>query len=122
MLRISVEQDHSALSFLLEGRLVGPWVDELRAVWQDQRNAGGDLPLIVDLCGLTAMDTGGQQLLDELLQNGATLRCSDVMNQYLVEQMSEAGGRLQEACRPCRGFPSGSENSPAAAREAKLAS
>jgi hypothetical protein len=122
VLRISVEQDHSALSFVLEGRLVGPWVEELRAVWQDQAKAAAGLPLTVDLCGLTAMDTGGQQLLDELLQNGATLRCSDVMNQYLVEQMTEAGGRLQEACRPCRGFPSGSANSAAAVREAKLAS
>jgi len=121
VLRISVEQHCNALSFVLEGRLVGPWVDELRTVWRSQAGGREGLPLTVDLCGLTAMDTGGQRLLDEILQHGATLRCSDVMNQYLVEQMGDASGRLQEACRPCRRFH-GESSFPAAGTETKLAS
>ncbi len=121
MLRISIQQGRDALSIVLEGRLVGPWVDELRTVWQERTEAGKDTPLTVDLCGLTAMDTRGQRLLDELLQRGATLRCADVMNQYLVEQMTASSGRLEEACRPCRRFPNQSDVS-ATAREAELAS
>ena len=120
-MRISVENDQEALLFLLEGRLVGPWVDELRAVWQERIPGRGGLPLVVDLCGLTAMDTQGQRLLEELLQRGATLRCSDVMNQFLVEQMSSSSGRLQEACRPCRKVAD-QPNFPATEQEAKLAS
>ena len=121
VLRISVEQDCNALSFVLEGRLVGPWVYELRTVWQDRAGGQEGLPLTVDLCGLTAMDTAGQRLLDELLQRGATLRCSDVMNQYLVEQMGDASGRLQEACRPCRRFH-GESSLSATETETELAS
>lgn len=105
MLRISIEQDQNAIFFVLEGRLVGPWVDELRTVWEQRTTAETEPPLTVDLCGLTAMDTAGRDLLEELLQRGATIRCYDVMNQYLVEQMGGAGGRLQEACRPCRAVP-----------------
>ncbi len=120
MLRISVEQEQNTLSFVLEGRLVGPWVDELRTVWQQQTNRGQSLQVTVDLCGLTAMDADGQHLLDELMQGGATLRCADVMNQYLVEQMSSSGGRFEEASRPCRRVASESDFS-ATADEVEIA-
>ena len=121
MLRISVENDQGALLFLLEGRLDGPWVDELRAVCEERTSVEGSLRLVVDLCGLTAMDTRGQRLLEELWQRGATLRCSDVMNQYLVEQMSSSTGGLQEACRPCRKVADQPDFT-ATQQEAKLAS
>jgi len=111
LLRISVERYRDALSFVLEGRLVGPWVDELRIAWQARTEADKALRSIVDLCGVTAMDTEGQRLLDKLLQQGATLRCGDVMNQYLVEQMRGATEPLQEAYRPCRRFPAESDES-----------
>jgi hypothetical protein len=105
VLRISVEEEQGALWLIVEGRLVGPWVDELQRVCNEQKAPGKGVRMTVDLCGLTAMDTRGQGLLDWLLQRGATLCCSDVMNQYLVEQMARPAGQLQEACRPCR-FPS----------------
>ena len=99
-----MQEVENALCVVLEGRLVGPWVDELRGLWQ-HATAQAQPQLTVDLCGLTAMDSRGQDLLDELLQRGATLRCSDVMNQYLVEQMGGTTGSLQEASRPCQRFP-----------------
>ena len=102
MLRISVEENSGGFSLFLEGRLVGPWVDELQKVCEDLGAPAKHIPVTVDLCGVTSMDTRGQALLDRLLQRGATLRCSDVMNQYLVEQMAQPAGRLPDACRPCR--------------------
>ena len=114
MLRITVQEVEDALFVVLEGRLVGPWVDELRNLWQQHATAQAPQQLTVDLCGLAAMDSRGQDLLDELLQRGATLRCSDVMNQYLVEQMGGTSGPLREASRPCQGFP-GNSTSPARA-------
>ena len=106
MLRISVEEDPVALSLILEGRLVGPWVDELRRLCEEHGALAKGRQTIVDLCGVTAMDQQGQALLDDLFQRGAALRCSDVMNQYLVEQMAGPLRHVQEACRPCRGSES----------------
>jgi len=117
VLRISVEGNRGALWLVLEGRLVGPWVDELQKVCEEYSHPGRKAGMIVDLCGLTAMDSRGQRLLDGLLQRGATLRCSDVMNQYLVEQMARPTGHSQEACRPCRRFPSQSDPAESAAGE-----
>lgn len=105
MLRISVQRQAESLLLVLEGRLAGPWVDELRRVSQELSLPDG-ASLAVDLCGLIAMDASGQILLDELRQTGATLRCSDVMNQYLVEQMARPAGAARETCRPCRRFSS----------------
>lgn len=105
MLRISVERNADTLSLVLEGRLVGPWVDELRQA-SDEVSASRGASFIVDLCGVTAMDARGQDLLDELRRAGAALRCGDVMNQYLVEEMARSAGNERESCRPCRGFSS----------------
>lgn len=107
VLRISVEENGRDLSLILEGRLVGPWVDELQRVCGDLGPPANYGRLTVDLCGVTAMDASGQALLDRLLQCGATFRCSDVMNQYWVEQMAQPAKRLPEACRPCRSDSSG---------------
>jgi hypothetical protein len=112
VLRISIEQNEGALSLVVEGRLVGPWVEELRKV--SSEHVGLPTPLILDLSGLTAMDDAGHALLDGLRQRGATLLCSDVMNQYLVEQMARPAGDVQQACRPCRRFSSQSDLSAAA--------
>jgi hypothetical protein len=108
VLRISVEEKGRDLSLILEGRLVGPWVDELQRVCGDLGAPAKYAQVTVDLCGVTAMDRSGQALLDRLLQRGATIRCSDVMNQYWVEQIALSAKHLPEACRPCRSDPSGS--------------
>lgn len=108
VLRISVEKKDRDLSLILEGRLVGPWVEELQRVCGDLGGPATFGQVTVDLCGVTAMDASGQALLDRLLQRGATLRCSDVMNQYWVEQMARSARHLPEACRPCRSETSGS--------------
>lgn len=108
VLRISIRENQRDLSLFLEGRLVGPWVDEVQRVCNEHGAPARERPLTVDLCGVTAMDSRGQALLDTLLQRGAALRCSDVMNQYLVEQMARPAGNVPEACRPCRSEASGS--------------
>ncbi len=109
VLRITVEESPCALLLTLEGRLVGPWVEELRRLCQEHNVPGKEQQVTIDLCGLTAMETAGQGLLEELFHRGATLRCSDVMNQYLVEQMARSTKPFQETSRPCQGFPARSE-------------
>lgn len=110
VLRVNIQEDGEKLLLGLEGRLVGPWVEELRSVWRQRVGTSATLQVIVDLGGLAAMDTSGRDLLEEMLQQGATLHCSDVMNQYLVEQMKSAGGRMEETSRPCQRFPDQSDS------------
>ncbi len=102
MLRITVEERKTEVCLLLEGRLEEALVSELEKAFIEQRVIAAERPVIVDLCGLTGMDQAGECSLQKLYQRGATLRCTDVMNTYLVERMAEGPVKpLQAPCRPC---------------------
>src|SRR5262245_35317373 len=83
MLRIS-RADHEGLTVLrLEGRLSGPWVDELRRVLADCR----ERTLELDLSDVPFVDTIGTELLRRLLAEGVAFRgCSA----YVLELLRES--------------------------------
>ena len=72
----------------LEGRLVGPWVDELRACWQSllaERSAGS---LRIDLHGVTFIDAAGKALLRALHEQGAELSATECMTRAIVDEIT----------------------------------
>jgi hypothetical protein len=101
LLRITVEERATEMCLLLEGRLEQPLVHELERIFTEKRVIAEQQPVIVDLCGLTGMDEAGEAILQKLYRQGATLRCGDVMNKYLVERMTHGPVKpLQAPCRP----------------------
>jgi hypothetical protein len=102
LLRITVEEDAIESRLLLEGRLEEALVLELESAFAGQMDLSAGRPVVVDLSGLTGMDEAGESSLRKLYEQGATLRCADVMNMYLVEQMAhEPLKPLRALCRPC---------------------
>ncbi len=102
MLRITVEGDEIEVRLLLEGRLEEALVLELEKAFAGQVSLSAGRPVVVDLSGLTGMDEAGESSLRKLYEQGATLRCADVMNTYLVERMAHGPVKpLQAPCRPC---------------------
>jgi hypothetical protein len=102
LLRITVEADGVELRLLLEGRLEEALVLELEKTFAEQTGLSAGRPVIVDLSGLTGMDEAGESSLRKLYEQGATLRCVDVMNTYLVERMAHGPVKpMQAPCRPC---------------------
>ncbi len=55
----------------LEGKLLGPWIDELRRTCEEPQTPPGCLRL--DLAAVTFIDSAGVKLLDDLIQRGATI-------------------------------------------------
>jgi ABC-type transporter Mla MlaB component len=73
MLRITIRNEAAATRFVIEGKLTGPWVAELRKCWQAATPAAPDsprLPLLVDLSAMTLIDPGGKALLAEMHRQG----------------------------------------------------
>jgi hypothetical protein len=102
LLRITVEEDAIELRLLLEGKLEEALVLELEKAFAEQNDLSAGRPVIVDLSGLTGMDEAGESSLQKLYEQGATLRCADVMNMYLVERMAHGPVKpMQAPCRPC---------------------
>jgi anti-anti-sigma regulatory factor len=69
MLKITrVERPDSALTFKLEGRLLEPWVAEVRDVCTSRDGRAGRTSL--DLSGVTFVDQAGVRLLRDLVHRG----------------------------------------------------
>ena len=67
MLKITGQRDAASdsMSLLLEGRLVGPWVEELNSYWS-QISGNQQSGAVIDLTGVTFIDANGKALLTRL--------------------------------------------------------
>ena len=79
-----------SVSFMLEGRLAGPWVEELNACWH-QMVANQQSRAVVDLTGVTFVDADGKALLARMWQQGAELRAVGCLTRCIVEEITKAG-------------------------------
>ena len=94
MFRITVHEDAHCLTFQLEGRLAGRWVQELEECWQ-RTAATQQKPIVrIDLTGVTFVDAGGQSCLVALHQQGAELVAADCLTKAIVAEIAET--RRQE--------------------------
>ena len=91
MLRITVQQSRQQVTIKLEGRIVGPWVEELRRTWMSLAPSLGSKVLRIDLCEVTFVDTPGKRLLREVCITGARFRADTAMTKYLV-------GEIERSC------------------------
>jgi hypothetical protein len=71
MFRVSVTDNQAATLLDVEGRLAGPWVDELKACWEREKGRGR--PIRVRLAGATFIDASGRALLEEMSASGVEL-------------------------------------------------
>ena len=88
MLRISVIDDSdNAVELALEGKLVGPWVDELERVSQETLSQSKSLTL--NLEKVWFVDSRGAALLRDLAgKHVSQCNCSQFVNQ-LVKEMGQ---------------------------------
>lgn len=86
MLKISVTNESSeATNFLLEGKLVGPWVEELRRLSNEALATSKALNL--DLERVWFVDSQGIALLRDLAKKQVSqINCSQFISQQLKER------------------------------------
>jgi len=98
MLKITQQRDAAleSVSFMLEGRLAGPWVAELETCWR-QRVANQQNRTVVDLTGVTFVDAKGKALLTQMWQQGAQLHAVGCLTRCIVEEITKAG-RAGSSC------------------------
>lgn len=63
MLRITLHESESTIRMVLEGRVAGPWADELDRVWNETAPRLGSKKLAIDLSDLTYADSAGKNVL-----------------------------------------------------------
>ena len=86
MFRVTVQNDPERTVLKVEGRLVQPFVRELKECWRNA--AGGAKPMILDVCSVTFVAPEGRNLLTEIHRAGGTLVGSGPMMNSIVEEIT----------------------------------
>lgn len=87
MLRITTDEDPRVITFRLEGRLEGPWVELLAKCWRGTRAVSNGKRLRVDLDGVTFVDAAGRAGLERMHEQGAEFVAHDLMTKAIVEEI-----------------------------------
>jgi hypothetical protein len=72
--------------WILQGRLVGLWVSELRRCWKKTHRADKNLKCIVDLNEVTFIDEKGERLLRTMSKEGAQLMATGMYIKHVLQQ------------------------------------
>lgn len=92
MLKITGQKNAApaSMSIILEGKLAGPWVEELKSYWR-QLSGNQQSDAVIDLTGVTYIDADGKALLTKLWQQGAELRATGCLTRCVVEDITGSG-------------------------------
>lgn len=93
MLRITIDKNCRATTLRVEGRLTGPWVDELERAWRTVTPDPSDGRVAVDLTDVTFVGEEGKKLLEVMYAEGARLKASGCVNRRLVEEIGQSFNR-----------------------------
>jgi anti-anti-sigma regulatory factor len=91
MLRITIRESAKGPTIQLEGRIVGPWVEEFSRTWHLLAPSLGSRMLHLDLRDVAFVDAKGRRLLREIYQktNASFLADSPLMRYFADEAMQE---------------------------------
>jgi anti-anti-sigma regulatory factor len=92
MLRITIHEGTKAQTIQLEGKIVGPWVEEFNRTWHSLAPSLGSKELRLDLRDVAFVNTKGRQLLREIYQktNARFLADSPLTRYFADDAMQQS--------------------------------
>jgi len=96
MLRITVENHSHTATLKLEGKLSGPWVDELERTWYKVTNEAVGDSVLLDLCDVTFVDPEGRKQLAWMYKQGARFKTSGCLGKGIVEEIMRDAARAAQ--------------------------
>ncbi len=85
MLKITITETPTEMRWVLQGRLFGPWVSELRANWRTVTRTRGGRACIVDLNDVTFIDKDAEKLLRAMSREGAQFIANGLYTKHVLE-------------------------------------
>jgi len=87
MLRITVTTGSDRATLTLEGRVAGPWLEEIARSWSHVRAPRDARAVEIHLDAVTFIDAGGKSLLRTIHEQGAVLVASGCMTRAIVDEI-----------------------------------
>ena len=88
MLKITNHESAEAVTFQVEGKLVGAWAKELEHAWKTISTNQNRKALIVDLTEILYIDDEGKRVLARLFRDGAFFRTSGTMTSCIIDEIT----------------------------------
>ena len=93
MLKITTTNSDGRRTLVLEGKLVDPWLTELEKSWAEAQPMVEQGKVLVDLKDVTAISQHGENLLFQMMREGATFNCCrGVLTRHVVKQLERRRG------------------------------
>ena len=87
MLRITIADTAMEERRILQGRLVAPWVNELKTNWKRTHSTVQGRRCIVNLDEVTFIDKSGERILRSMSKQGAQFIASDVYVKHVLDRL-----------------------------------
>lgn len=105
MLRISSETKRTRTIVTIEGRMAGPSVGTVEQCWRELYAASPKQKFVVNLCGVSFIDSAGKVLLREMHRLGAELHAEGCLNQAIVDEISATDESSEKSSKRPKGTP-----------------
>jgi anti-anti-sigma regulatory factor len=86
VLKITLMETQTENRWILQGQLIGPWVQELRALWKKKSRTHTGQNCVLDLNDVTFIDKSGETLLRAICKKGAQLVARGVYTKDVLER------------------------------------
>ena len=92
-MKISVIDSSTQRRLVLEGKLVTPWVTELRAAWKTAHTDLQGRKLVIDMVDVFVISQEGENVLLQLMDEGAQFRCHGLFTKHLLARLARKNGK-----------------------------
>ena len=88
MLKISILDTPDRRRLVLEGKLVAPWVAELRRECREAAADPRSRQIVIELRNVTHISEDGENVLLELMKDGVRFRSSGVFTKHIMKRLA----------------------------------
>ena len=87
MLRITVVENPEGEKWILQGQLTGEFATELSTTWRSSLDRSRNRLRIVDLSEVTSIDRNGEEILRNMIRQGARCLATGIYTKHLLEEL-----------------------------------
>jgi hypothetical protein len=89
VLRITINDEPMEQRWILQGRLSGPWVAQLKLNWEKSHGPNGNRKCVVDVSDVTFVDLHGERVLATMMKDGAEFLATGVYTKHVLETLEK---------------------------------
>ena len=99
MLRISLVESPSQRVLVLEGRLIAPWIAELKTVWSRAKTKLYGRELVIDMAHVIVISQEAENTLLQMMNEGARFLSRGDLANHVLQHLKRRSKRNQDGIR-----------------------